>query len=140
MSETAAAIKACTDLVAKAVPHCAPSIPTNPPPESDALANSLAAQANAISAQANYLTLATIILGILALVAAMAWGWLVKIWAEKAAKDAVTEWLDRNAAAEISKLVGDIIPNWTDGGGLSRPMSQTEQEEGLGGDPTKDPA
>jgi hypothetical protein len=136
MSDATKAINACTGLVARLVPHCAPVIAAQPP-GTDKLADSLAAQGNAIAAQANYITFATLLLGIVALVLTFGWGWLVKIWAEKSATDAVNEWMDKNANDVISRRVADLIPSETDGNSR-RPMTQEEQEKGLGGDPTKD--
>lgn len=135
----AKAISACPGLLAKATPHCAPAIPpTEAPANFDALAASLAAQSNAISAQANYLTFATLVLGVIAVFLTLGWGLLVKIWAEKAAKDAVDDWMSKNANDAISVIVANIIPS--DGGASGRPpLTQQEQEEGLSGDPTKDP-
>lgn len=135
MSDATTTINACAGLVARIVPHCAPTIAAPPSPNTDALAASLAAQGNAISAQANYLTLATIVLGIVAVLATLGWGWLVKIWAEKAANDAVEDWLNKNAPDMISKLVANIIPSGS-GTSMLPPMSQEEQEKGLGEDPT----
>ncbi len=132
---------ACPGIVAPATPHCVPSIPApTPPPNFDALAASLTAQGNAIAAQANYLTFATLALGVIAVFLTLGWGILVKIWAEKAAKDAVSEWMNKYATDEISKIVANIIPSSVDGGGVSSrpPMTQEEQEKGLGGDPAKD--
>jgi hypothetical protein len=105
----------------------------------DTLAVSLAAQSASISSQANFLTIGAIAIGIVALSAAVGWGWFVKIWAEKAARDAVTEWMDRNAATEIAKVVADIIPSAMDGRtaraeGDRPPMTQAEQEQGFSGE------
>jgi len=104
----------------------------------DALAASLAAQANSIAAQSNYLTFATLVLGLVAVLLALGWGVIVKIWAEKAAKDAVSEWMNKNANGLIAERLAALMPPEIDGGGRSTrpPMTQEEQEVGLGGDPT----
>ena len=84
------------------------------------------------------MTFATLLLGVIAVILALGWGLLVKIWAEKAAKDAVNEWMTKNAAGEISKIAANIFPSADSGGTPTRPpMSLTEQEKGLGGDPAK---
>lgn len=135
------AVETCERLVNGVAAQCVTQKVASPAPnpDFDALAASLAAQGNAISSQANYLTIWTIVLGVVAILATVGWGWLVKIWAEKAAKEAVTEWMDKNAANEFSKIVADLIPSWMDGGNAPspdrRPLSQQEQEEGLGEDP-----
>ncbi|WP_293373611.1 hypothetical protein [Phenylobacterium sp. SCN 70-31] len=118
------------------------AVPQAPPPANlDALTASLAAQANAIAAQSNYLTFATLVLGLIAVFLTFGWGLLVKIWAEKAAKDAVAEWMNKNANDLISQRLAVLMPPETDGGGLGTrpPMTQEEQEKGLSGDPTKEP-
>jgi hypothetical protein len=139
------AVATCERLINSATAQCtAAKAPAAAPasPDFDALAASLASQGNAISQQANYLTMWTIVLGIVAILATVAWGWLVKIWAEKAAREAVTEWMNRNAANEISAIVAGVVPTWMDGGNTPsperRPLSQQEQEEGLGEDPAQD--
>jgi hypothetical protein len=111
----------------------------------DALAISLAAQNNAIAAQSNFLTFATLGLGMVGIALAIGWGLLVKLWAQETAKTVVHDWMSTNAFNELSKLVKEIVPNTMDDGatlapsGL-RPMTQAEQEEQLGNEPTQNPS
>ncbi len=106
----------------------------------DALAIAIAQQNNAIAAQSNFLTLATLVLAVLGIGLALAWGLLVKTWAQETAKTAVHDWMSTNAFNEMSKLVKDIVPNIIDEGiqnpiPSSRTMTQAEQEVQLGNDP-----
>jgi hypothetical protein len=118
----------------KAVGQVAQQSPANP--NFDALSASIAAQSSAIASQATYLTLGSIIFAIVALLAAVGWGWLVKQWAEKAAKDAVREWMEQNAPGQIAEVMNRLTPMSVDGGDLpsSNPLTQDEIEKGFGGE------
>jgi hypothetical protein len=106
------------------------------PPNFDALAVSIGAQTNAIAAQANYLTLGSIILAVIAIVAAVGWGWLVKRWAEEAARDAVKKWMEQNAPGQMAAILNTLTPPRIDGGAQTSasPMTQEEIEKGFGGE------
>ena len=137
-------VQSCVRLVEATAAQCkAAAQPISEPkanPDFDALAASLAAQSNAISAQANYLTLGSIIFAVIAIVVAVGWGWLVKHWAEKAARDAVNDWMNQNAPGEIARILANLTPSSIDGGPVpSPPMSQEQQEEGLGAEPAEEP-
>ena len=126
-------VKTCVKMVSEVAKQCAAPTPApTPAPNFDALAASLAAQANAIASQSSWLTFGGVIFAVMAIVAGLGWGYLVKGWAERTAKDAVREWMDANAPGEIAKVYSAITPPRIDGGG--DPMTQEEQEAGLGGE------
>lgn len=91
----------CERLVSAAANHCAPaaSVPQQvqaaPPQQAnfDALAASFAALSNS-------LTVISILIALIAIIAAGAWGYLVKQWAEKAALE------------EAKKCVSDYMKTW----------------------------
>lgn len=106
--------------------------PVATPPAYDALAVALAQQSNAISAQSNYLTFATMALGLVAILLAVGWGLLVKVWAERAANDAVKEWMDQKGTQIVADHVAKITPNRVDGGPAVQPgLTQQQQENAL---------
>jgi hypothetical protein len=117
-----------------------PIPPVDVRPNYDGLEVALAQQGNAIAAQANWLTSATIIFAVVALVAAVSWAWFVRVWAKSLVEASMADWKRNEAQAIVAKIVADLIPEGLDGTGpANRPLSQREQEEGLGGDPVKEP-
>ena len=71
-------VEACSKMVEAATKTCAPT-EAAPAPNWDAMANSFASLSLAF-------TWGTIILAVIALIGAVAWGWFVKGWAEKEAR------------------------------------------------------
>lgn len=89
-----AASKSC------AVPQSSPPAPTQPQPEWDALANSIASLSSAFA-------WGSLLLAVVAILGALTWGWIVKGWAEKEAKQEA----ERCAKQKIDAWLTDEAPN-----------------------------
>ncbi len=101
----------------------------------DALAVALTAQSNSIAAQANYLTFATIILAVLALLFALGWAAFFRSLVERTAKEVVRGWVDREALPFIADALAKLTPDQKDGGNSHNvALSQPQQESELGGE------
>lgn len=98
----------CVQMVDAVARSCQPAAPVAIPPAapSDGVADSLAALSTAF-------TFGSILLAIIALIGAVAWGFLVKVWAEREAraeaqrlaKECADEWMAKHAPAIIQKHV-----------------------------------
>jgi hypothetical protein len=97
----------------------------------DALAVALAAQSNAMAMQANYLTFATLILAVVALLFALTWAYLLRLIAERSARDAVHDWINRDGPGFVSDIVAKITPDRKDGGNSQGLGLSQEQQENL---------
>ena len=93
-------------------------------PDFDALAVAIAAQNNSIAAQANALTIATAILGLLALLGLVGWAFYVKWRAEniacEEARKAVDLWLTQEGprlVQELAETMNSLRDNSSDDGG-----------------------
>ena len=96
---------------AAAVPAVSAVVPTAADPQWDALANSFASLSNAFA-------WGSLLLAVIAIVSAGAWGWFVKGWAEKEAKKEAKEctqkfietWLAEEAPQIVRRHV-DVLRN-----------------------------
>jgi hypothetical protein len=89
-----------------------PSTQPGTGPDLDALAIAITAQNNSIAAQANALTIATAVLGFLALLGLVGWAFYVKWRAEiiacDEAREAVDLWLNREGPRLIQELAATM--------------------------------
>lgn len=89
-----------------------PSAQMGAGPDFDALAIALTAQNNSIAAQANALTIATAVLGFLALLGLVGWAFYVKWRAEmiacNEAREAVDLWLNREGPRLVQELAATM--------------------------------
>ena len=132
-------LNTCAQMVEHAANSCAEATaaaaatpPPTPHPEQanlDALAVAVTSQSSSVAAQANAISLAALILAVLAVLGGVTWGWFVRRWALDVAKRSAEKWMDANAASEIAKIVKPIAP--TDGGG----QTPEEQAGALSEDP-----
>lgn len=107
----------------------------------DALAVALTAQSNAMAMQSNYLTFATLILAVVALLFALTWAYLLRLIAERSARDAVHDWINRDGLRFVSDAVAEIVPDRKDGGkSKGSGLSQEQQENLLSHDNPRDDA
>jgi hypothetical protein len=112
-------VEACSKFVNAATKHCTAPLEggSSGTANWDALANSFASLSLAF-------TWGTIILAIVALIGAIAWGWMVKGWAEKEAREAaevhaskmINDWLANEAPRIIRKHI-DYLNDTSVGGG-----------------------
>ena len=106
MSASAAmSVQACGQLVASAAQSCAaPIVATqrSQQPNWDAMANSFAALSAAFA-------WGSILLALVGIAGAVGWGFLVKNWAEKAARTAATECAQRHVDKWLEKEAPRII-------------------------------
>ena len=105
MSSQSVPVNVCTQMVEAATRSCQPLLSV-PPEPTNTTADSLAALSTAF-------TFGSILLAIIALIGAVAWGFLVKVWAEREArtearriaKECADEWMAKNAPLIIQKHV-----------------------------------
>lgn len=127
-----AALEACSSLYAMAVKSCAAAPPpSTPATETDALAASIAAQSNAMASQANNLTIFNFIFAVALAVAAITWGFYVRTKAQRMAKEAAEEWMERYAPGMIAELNAEMQN--------LRPSEPAAQADALEADPAVDP-
>lgn len=89
------------DAAARSCKQAAPPV-AQPQPEWDALANSFASLSNAFAWGA-------LLLGFLAVVAGVAWGLLVRVWAEREARAEAAECVKRQMDAWLAEEAPTII-------------------------------
>ena len=97
----------CERLVTTAMNHCAAATPVPPsaalPPNFDALAAAFGGLSAAF-------TWGTIILAIVAVLAAAGWGFLVKVWAEKEARQEAERCAQKHVEAHMQKWLATEAP------------------------------
>ena len=102
MSKTAIPVEACSKMVEAATRSCQPLISVPPEPANNT-ADSLAALSTAF-------TYGSILLAIIALLGALAWGFLVKVWAEREARAEAIKVAKECADAYINKWLAEQAP------------------------------
>lgn len=111
----------CARIVDKVAETCSTKSPQPPTaaegPNLDALSASLASQGNALSAQANMVSLATLVIAVLALFGGIAWALYVRWRAGEIAKDTAKtvadNWLTENSASLVQQVAALISPSST---------------------------
>lgn len=88
------------------------------------------ALAIAVSQQNNLIGCIALLIGVVGLAAAAGWGFLVKIWAEREARDTAREWMDRHAPDIMAKLAAPLQSSPT-APSEAEPLSPSEQAEEL---------
>lgn len=129
-------VAACERIVVAATKSCAvpaqqAAVPTPEPSSFDALAVAIAQQNNMIAGIA-------LLIGLIGLLAAVGWGLWVKLWAERSAKEAAREWMERNAGDLIAEFAPPLFSGPPSGGpDPLTPNQQAEQLENEGENPAE---
>jgi hypothetical protein len=83
----------------------------------------------AVAQQNNLIATAAILIAVIGLLAGLGWGILVKLWAERSAREAAREWMELNAGDIIADLAPPLYSGPDAGGGS--PLTPNEQAEQL---------